>query len=191
VRQFVFISTIGADEESLVPVLRAKAGAEAYLHASGLSYTILAANGILDVLLPLLVEEPLRRQRPVTVVGEGRRRHSWIAGRDIAAFAVAVAGHPEALNRRLIIGGPTAISWRDVVAAYEQALGGSIPVRSIAPGEMLPDLPSAPELAETLSRLLAVMETYDSPIEMNEMARAFSVRLTPLETFVRGQAISA
>src|SRR5262245_6377111 len=30
-RQFVFISTIGADEASLVPVLRAKAAAEAYL----------------------------------------------------------------------------------------------------------------------------------------------------------------
>jgi NADH dehydrogenase len=191
VRQFIFVSTIAADEDSPIPLLRAKARAEERLRASGLAYTILAANGLLDVWLPLVVGGPARAGHPVTLVGEGRRRHSFVAAADVAAFAVAAVDHPAALNRRIVIGGPAAVSWRDVVAAYERALGRPIPVRTIAPGALLPDLPPVPGLAEVVSGMLAVLETFDSPIEMTETARTFGVRLTPLEEAVRREAAGA
>jgi NADH dehydrogenase len=44
VGQCIFVSTIAADEDSPVPLLRAKAPAEAHLRRSGLSSTILAAT---------------------------------------------------------------------------------------------------------------------------------------------------
>jgi NADH dehydrogenase len=191
VRQFIFISTIAADEDSPAPVLRAKAQAEAYLRDSGLPHTILAANGLLDVMLPVVFGAPLRADRPVTLVGEGRRRHSFIAADDVAAFAVAAVGHPAAMNRRVVIGGPEAISWRDVVAAYERVLGQSIPVQTIAAGELLPDLPPVPGLAEVISGMLAVLETFDSPIDMAATARTFGVRLTLLEEVVRREVVGA
>ncbi|MCL6647795.1 MAG: SDR family oxidoreductase [Chloroflexi bacterium] len=187
-QQFIFVSTIAADEASPVPLLRAKAQTEAYLRASGLPHTILAATTFIDLLLPLVVGGPARAGRPVTLVGEGRRRHSFVAARDVAAFAVATVGHPEAVNRRLVIGGPEAFSLRDVVATYERVLGHPIPVRTVPPGELLPDLPPVPGLAEVISRMLAALETFDSPIDMDETARTFGVRLTPLEEVVRREA---
>ncbi len=191
VRQFIFVSTIAAGEESPVPLLRAKAQTEAYLCASGLPHTILAAATFMDILLPLVVGGPARAGQLVTLVGEGRRRHGFVAARDVAAFAVAAIGHPAALDRRVIVGGPEAVSLRDVVSTYERALGHPIPVRTIAPGELLPNLPPVPGLTESISGLVAALETFDSPIDMVETARAFGVRLTPLEEFVQREAASA
>jgi NADH dehydrogenase len=187
VRQFIYVSALGADESSPIELPRAKALTEEYLRASGLTYTILAPNGILEVLLSLVVDGPLQAGRPVTLVGAGMRRHSFVSATDIAAFAVAAAGHPAARNRRIPIGGPQAISWRDIVAAYERVLGHDIPINSIAPGELLPDLPPVPGLAEFLSGLLAGLETFDSPLDMSEATTTFNVRLTSLEAVVHGQ----
>jgi len=184
VSQFIFVSTIAADENSPVPLLRAKAQAEAHLRASGLSYTILAATTLMDLTLSLVVGGPAQAGRPVTLVGEGRRRHSFVAARDVAAFAVATVGHPAALNRHIVVAGPEPVSLREVVSTYERVLSRSIPVRTIAPGELLPDLPPVPGLTEVVSGMLAALETFDSAIDMAETARIFDVRLTTLEEFV-------
>jgi NADH dehydrogenase len=185
VRQFIFTSTIAADPGSPIPLLRAKAEAEAHLRESGLPYTILAATTYMDLLLPLVVGGPALACQPVTLVGEGRRRHSFVASRDVAAFAVAASGHPEAINRRIVIGGPQALSLRDVVSLYERILGHAIPVQTIAPGELLPNLPPTPGLAETVSAMTAALEMFDAPVDMTETARTFGVELTPLEEVVQ------
>jgi NADH dehydrogenase len=92
------------------------------------------------------------------------------------------------MNQRVIIGGPEPISMRDVVAAYERVLERSIPVQSVAPGELIPDLPPVPGLAETVSGMVAALEMFDSPIDVAETARVFGVRPTPLEEYVRSEA---
>lgn len=188
--QFIFISALAADEKSPADLPRFKALTEAYLRGSELPYTILAANGIVDVMLSMIVSGPLRSGKPVTLVGEGKRRHSFVTTRDIAAFAVASVDHPAAINQRLIIGGPEAFSWWDVLAAYERELSGNIPVQRIQPGELLPNLPPIPGLAEFLSGLMAALETFDSPIDMTQTAETFGVRQTSFEDFVRRDAAS-
>jgi uncharacterized protein YbjT (DUF2867 family) len=185
VGQFVFVSTIVASEASPVELLRAKAKAESHLGASGMRHTILAADAFLDTLVPLVIGGPVRAGRPVTLVGEGRRRHSFIAARDVAAFAVAAIGHPAAANQRLVIGGPAPVSFRDIIATYERVLSRPIAVNTVGIGELVPDLPPVPGLAEVVSDMMAALETFDSPIAMAETAGIFGVQLTPLEAFVR------
>jgi NADH dehydrogenase len=184
VRQLIFTSTIAADEASPVPILSAKAATEAYLRDSGVTFTSLASDAIADLLLPLVVGGPALAGHPVTVVGGGWRRHSFIAARDFAAFAVASVGHPDAVNRRVVIGGPEALSLRDVIAIYERVLGHPIPVQTIDPGELLPSLPPVPGLAEVVSGMVAALDMFDSPIDMSETAPAFGVQLTPIADLV-------
>lgn len=183
VKQFVFTSALGADPASPVPFLRAKGETEQYLCASGMTYTILAPNIFMEVWVPMLVGQAALEGRPVTLVGEGRRRHSFVSVDDVAAFAVAAVGHPQAMNQTIVIGGPEPVTWRDVVAAYERALGRPIEVRTIPPGQPLPGLP------DVVSQLAAGMDTYDSPLDMTETAATFGVQLTPLEEFVRRHAM--
>jgi NADH dehydrogenase len=191
VRQLIVTSTIAADEASPEPVLRAKALTERYLRESGVPFTILASDTIGDLLLPLVVGGPALAGQPVTLVGEGRRRHSYIAARDFAAFAVAVVGRLDAVNRRLVIGGPEALSMRDVVAFYERALGRCIPLRTIAPGELLPNLPPVPGLTEVISGMAAALDTFDSELDVSQTARAFGVQPTPIADLVAGDVARA
>lgn len=179
VKQFIFTSFLGASPDNPVPLFQAKAEAEAALTASGMPYTILAPNFYIESWAGMVVGMPLQAGRPVTLVGEGQRLHSLISVGDVAAFAVAAVGHPAAFTQRLVLGGPEPVSWRSIVDAFGQALGQELPVRFVAPGEPIAGLP------EIVPPVLAGMETYDSPIPMDEMARTFGVDQTALSSVVR------
>jgi uncharacterized protein YbjT (DUF2867 family) len=188
VRQFIFVSALGARPDSPVPFLRAKAETESHLRASGMPFTIVAPNVFMEVWVPAVVGARVRAGHPVVLIGEARRRHSFVSFRDVAAFIVATVGHDQAVNRHLAIGGPTPLSWRDVVAAYERATGREVPVRFVAPGDPALGLP------DPMPGLLASFEMFDSPIEMAQLENTFDVELTPLDTVVRedlGQAATA
>jgi len=187
VRQFIYVSTIAASLESPMELIRAKASAEDYLQKSGLEYTNIASDAFLDTMVPLVIGALARAGQPVTLVGDGMRRHSFIAAQDVAAFAVGAVNHAAAINQRVIVGGPKPVSLRDIVSSYEQTLGRSIPVASVAPGEPVPNLPPVPGLAETISGIMAALETFDSPLEVEQTARTFGIRLTPLNEWVQAE----
>jgi NADH dehydrogenase len=180
VRRFVFTSVLGASTESPMPLLQAKAQTEEHLRASGMDWTILQPNLFMDTWVPTVVGGPALAGEPVTIVGEGRRRHSFVAARDVAAYAVAALDHPQSAGRELPIGGPEALSWLDVVAAFEQALGRAVPVRSVPPGAAVAGLPDA------VTGLLAALDTYDSPLDMTGTSRLLGVPPTRLADFVQG-----
>jgi uncharacterized protein YbjT (DUF2867 family) len=184
VEHFIFVSLLEADVNNPAPFVQAKAQSESALRESGMEYTILAPTAYMEVWPAMVVGMPTLQGRSVTLVGEGRRRHSFVSNRDVAAFGVAAVDRPEARNQYLAIGGPEPLSWRDVVATYERVLGRSIPVEFVALGEPVPGLP------DPMPALLAGMETYDSVVEMEETSSTFDVPLTSLETFVREQVAS-
>jgi len=181
VGHFVFVSALGADPNHPVPFMQAKGQSEASLRDSGMDFTVLAPTPFMEVWVAVVVGMPALQGQPVVLVGEGRRHHSFISNRDVAAFAVAAVDNPAARNRYLALGGPEPLSWRDVVATYERVLGYPVSLQFAAMGEPVP-------LPDPMPGILAGMETYDSAIEMGEIARTFDVPLTSLETFVREQA---
>ena len=181
VEHVIFVSTIGATPEHPVPVFRAKGIVEQRLRESGMAHTILQANVFMDVWFPALIESALFRGRPVTLVGDSSRRHSFVAERDVAAFAVAAVHAPAARNATLLIGGPDALTWRDVVAAYGRAAGLEIMTESVPPGAPIADLP------QPVVMLAAALETYDSPIPMEATAAAYGVELTGVDEFAQSR----
>jgi uncharacterized protein YbjT (DUF2867 family) len=184
VEHFIFVSALGADPGHPAPFMQAKGKSEASLRESGIEYTIVAATPFMEVWAAVVVGMPALQGQPVTLVGEGRRRHSFISNRDVAAFAVAAIDYPAARNEYLAIGGPEPLTWHDVVGTYERVLERPISVQFVAIGEPIPGLP------DPMPGILAGMETYDSAIEMDEIARTFDVPLRTLETFVREQVAS-
>jgi NADH dehydrogenase len=179
VKQFVFVSALVADPDSPVPFLSAKGMTEDYLRASGVPYTIIAPNAFMEFWIGVYIGMPILRGQPVTLVGEGRRRHSFISASDVARFAVAAVDYRSAVNRKLLLGGPEPFSFRDAIATYQRALGREIPVRSVSPGAPVPLLP------EGAWGIAGSFELFDSPVDMTEASRTYGVTLTSLETFVR------
>lgn len=179
VRHFIFTSAIGAAVDSPVPFLRGKGLTEAHLKSTGMDYTILSPNLFMEVWFAHIIGKPVREGNPVTIVGGGNRRHSFVSIKDVAAFAVAAVDNAAARNEQILIGGPEALSWNDVVQRAGGVVGRELGVRRIQPGEMLPGLPAV------VSGLMAGTDTYDSPMEMTETARAFGVHLTPAGQVLR------
>jgi NADH dehydrogenase len=180
VRRFLFTSALGADAQSPVDFLRAKAETEQRLHASGMVHTILQPNLYMEIWIPAVVGGAALGGGQVTLVGEGHRKHSFISRSDVGHYAVAALDHKEAEGQTLALGGPEGLSWRDVVAAFERELGREITVNTVPPGEPVPGLPPM------MSGLLAAMDGYDSIIEMTEPAATYGVTPTSLDEFVHG-----
>ncbi len=180
VGHFVFISVIGADAESPMPLLKAKGRTEQRLRESGLAWTVLQPNLFMDNWIAGVVGGPALAGQPVTLIGEGRRRHSMVAARDVAAYAVAAIEHPEAQGQTLLIGGPEPVSFREAVSAFEHALGHEVPVRTVGPGESVPGVPAA------VIPVFTALDTYDSPLEMTQLSAQYGVTPTTLTDFVHG-----
>ncbi len=177
IQQFIFVSLSNADPNSPVPFVAAKGKTEQYLKASGIPYTIIAPNAFMEFWIAMVVGMPAIAGQPVTFVGGGNRKHSFISAIDVAKFMIASIGNPKAINQRLVLGGPEALSLRDAVAAFGQKLGRDIPVRSVAPGQPVPGLP------DSLAGMLAGLDYFDSPIDMKELIDNFSINLTSMADF--------
>jgi NADH dehydrogenase len=184
VTRFVYTSVLGVSPNSPVPFLAAKGENEARLRGSGLQWTILAPNAFQESWPARVVGTPAIAGGPVTLVGDGRKRHTFVSEADVAGFALAVVGNAAAANRYQAIGGPEALTWRDVVSVYERVLGRPIDLRFVAPGEPVPGIPPA------VQPLLAAQDTYETVIDTRPLADEFRVRLTPLEEVARRQAAS-
>lgn len=181
VKHFIYTSALIADPNSPNDFVRAKGQSEEYLQQSGMDWTILAPNAFMEAWAAMVVGMPAMSGQPVTLVGEGLRKHSFVSARDVVAYAVTAVDNPAARNQKIIIGGPEPLSWREVVTVYERALGREVPVRFVAPGEPVPGL--LPDMIP----LLIALEMFDSPVDMTETARIYGVRPTSLEEVVRQQ----
>ena len=184
VRQFIFVSAYQADVSHPMPFLQAKARTEEALRVGAMDHTILAPHIFMDVWIPMIIGDSLRQNRPVWLVGSGERRHSFIAVSDVAEFALAAIGNQAARNRRIPLGGPAAISWRDIIALVETQFGQPIAVNSVPIGQGVPDLP------ELITGLLTGMEMSDVIIPMEETARIFGVTQTTPGQYVRAALAS-
>jgi uncharacterized protein YbjT (DUF2867 family) len=177
VRQFVFVSAYEADLSHPVPFLQAKAQIEDTLRASGLCYTILAPHVFMDVWIPMVVGNALEENRPILLIGSGKRKHSFIAAADVAAFAVAAVNNATALNRKISLGRPEPLSWGDIISIMEARLGRSITVKRLRVGQAFTYLPNL------VAGLLTGMEMRDVRIEIEQAAGEFGVVQTTLEQY--------
>jgi NADH dehydrogenase len=181
VEQFVFVSALGAASDSPVPFLRAKGQAEDRLRQSGVPFTILRPAFFMENWIGRFVVDPVRAGRPVVIIGEGERVHSFVAVDDVAAFVVAVLGNPPAIGRTITFGGPHALSWLDIVESAAHVVGRVIPVRHVSPGTSISGLP------DTVAQLAAAIDRHDSVVESRNVAEEFGVALTPVESWLRMQ----
>jgi uncharacterized protein YbjT (DUF2867 family) len=178
VNQFIFVSALVADANSPVPFIAGKAQAEQYLMASGMRYTIIAPTAFMEIWVGMLIASPIMASQTVTLAGSGERKHSFISVNDVAKFTIAAVDNPAAYNRRLVIGGPQPLSFRDTVSEFERLLGKKIKIQTVAPGDPIPGLP------EAVWGIAASFDFYDSPVEMTKLTQEFDITPTSLEQVI-------
>jgi uncharacterized protein YbjT (DUF2867 family) len=184
VKHFIFTSGLTMDPNSPVPFVQAKAKTELYLKESGMNYTILAGNIFMGVWMGVIIGLAVQNGSPVTLVGSGTKKHTFVADHDVAAFAVAAVDNPAAFNQTIQIAGPEAVSWLDIFNIAGRVLGRELEINRIPPTEPIPFVPT--DAGMTMSGLMAMTDTYETPIDMSETSKKYGVRLTTVEEFLRG-----
>lgn len=152
VQHFTFVS-IPRSPVRESPLTRAKFRVERELAASGVPYTVLAANYFMEVWLSPALGFDYEHGTAV-IFGNGRQLMSWVSYLDVAEFAIRCAETPEAHNRILEIGGPEDLSPHEVVRTFESASNRSWQVRHVPEEALLAQLEQAADpLAETFCKL--------------------------------------
>lgn len=181
VRHFIYVSVLGVNPNSPVPFLAAKARSEERLRASGMKWTIIAPNAFMESWPARVIGVPASEGRPATIIGEGRRRHTFVAEDDVVAFILAAVDNPGAYDQHVPVGGPQPLSWRDVAQIYGRVFGRHVDLAHAAPGDVIPGIPAA------VLPILAALDTYETVFDTSVSARAFGIALTPLEDVARRQ----
>jgi len=177
VKHFIYTSANGRDINSPNPVLKIKALCEQYLKDSGLNYTILAPGIFMEIWIGMVVGMPLQAGQPVSLVGKGDHKHSFVSIQDVAGFGSAVVDNPQAVNQTVFIGGPASYTWTEIVQGVGNAIGQKLPIDYVTFEQPVPLLP------EGTPDMLKAMETFESTIDMSQTAPAYGVKLTSLDAF--------
>jgi NADH dehydrogenase len=180
VSHFIFTSVFPpATPESPNPFIAAKGTAEQALRQSGMDFTILAPNAFMDIWAMTVVGMPILKEQPVTLIEPGSHRNSLIAVEDIVGYAVAAVDNPAARNAYLSLGGPQALSWKDILATFERFTGCTAKVSMIKPGETVPGQPY------WVTQMMPMFEAYEAIQDMSELSKVYGVPGTTLEEFTQ------
>lgn len=133
-RHFIYVSyTRNVDTDD--PLTQAKRAVEERLRGSGIAFTILRPSYFMEMWLgpPLGWDLVGGKAR---VLGSGEQRVNWISTRDVVAAIVACVENADAYGQTIELGGPDAISPREVVRLAESITGRTITVEQV-PVEVL------------------------------------------------------
>src|SRR5262249_18045880 len=141
VDHFVFASFRDAPKIQF-PLAAAKRAVERAIIASGLAYTILQASYFMEVWLTPALGFDVANGK-VRIYGDGANPISWISSRDVARATAWAVSEPAARNRVLELGGPQALSPREVVRMFEAAGAAEIATESVPESALEAQLNSA------------------------------------------------
>ncbi len=184
VKHFIYTSALGADPQSSIPFLAYKGKVEEALRLSGIPYTILEPDWIMDAWFMFFVYGQALQGQPVWVAGEGKDRHGPVAAQDLVAFVLAVLDQSGLRNRVIPICGPQAISLRDTADVCARLFGKPVTLRSFTAEQPPPGWPPL------LVQLILGCAT-DLFVDTTETAREFGVRLTSLDEYIKGVLVTA
>lgn len=185
VDQFVFVS-FRENPRIQFPLTLAKRAVEQALKASGMAYTILQASYFMEVwLTPALGFDVAGRT--VRFYGDGSRPISWISYRDVARAAAAAVTQPVARNMVVELGGPQAISPRDVVRMFEAEGAGTIATESVPETALESQMNTAPDSLQKSFAGLMLTYTAGDAIDTAASGRLFPFRMTSVHDFITAQ----
>jgi NADH dehydrogenase len=191
VQHFVYTSANGVSPDHPTRFGRIKYDVEQYLQRSGLNYTILRPTAFMEWHAHTFIGQPILEQGQVTLLGRGENPRNFVAGDDVARFAVIALTDPQASGQIIDIGGPENWSNMEVVALYEALAGHKAKVKHIPRG-MLRVMsvllrPFHPGLSQVMAFSLWT-DTGDMTFDPSETLKRYPMKLTRLESWVQAQA---
>ena len=185
VEHFVFVS-FRENPRIQFPLTVAKRAVEQALKSSGMTYTIIQASYFMEVWLsPALGFDIANRK--VRIYGDGTRPLSWVSYRDVARAAADAVSEPAARNLVIELGGPDALSPRDVVRMAEAAGAGPIVVENVPEPALEAQLNGATDLLQKSFAGLMLQYAGGDVIDPASADRVFRFSRTSVRDYIPTQ----
>ena len=151
-----------------------------------MAYTILQASYFMEIwLTPVLGFDYANGK--VRFCGDGTNPVSWISYRDVARAAVAALTEPAARNMVVELGGPQALSPRDVVRMFEAAGAGEIATESVDESVLESQMDAASDpLQKSFAGLMLQCARGDA-IDTTTSRRLFPFQMTSVRDYITAQ----
>jgi uncharacterized protein YbjT (DUF2867 family) len=181
VRRFVYVS-FRDDPTVQYPLTQAKRSVERAIE--DLDFTSIQASWFMEVWLsPALGFDYVHGK--ARIYGDGSKPISWISYRDVAEFCVAPVLHPVASRSVLAVGGPEALSPREVVSIFEQESGRRFEIETIPEANLREQLDSAKDSFEKSFAGLMLQYAHGDAINMHGLLESIPLRLTSVREYAR------
>lgn len=189
VKHYIYTSFSG-NLEADFPLCQAKRAAEKHLRESGMIYTILRPGCFMEVWLsPAVGFDPANSK--IAVYGAGEAPLSWIALADVVAFAVESLSNPAARNAMLELGGPQALSPHAVIKIFEKLAGKTMEVAHVPAEALKAQMEAATDAMQKSFAGLMYCVTEGDPIPMEQMLKAFPLKLTTVQEYAERVMVKA
>ena len=189
VDRFIFVS-FRHNPDIQFPLTVAKRAVEHALQSSGMAYTILHASYFMEVwLTPALGFDVAKGT--VRMYGDGHQPISWISYRDVARAAAALVIDGSGREMIVELGGPQAISPREVVRMCEAAGAGEIRTESVPVDALRHQLETAADpLQQSFAGLMLQYAAGDA-IDTTTSRRLFPFQMTSVHDFITATLAAA
>jgi NADH dehydrogenase len=172
------------------PLTAAKREVEHALKASGMNYTILQASYFMEIWLTPALGFDVANGK-VRLYGDGSHAISWISYRDVARAAAAVVTEPTARNMVVELGGPQALTPREVVRMFEAAGAGEIATESVSESALESQMNAATDpLQKSFAGLMLQCASGDA-IDVTTSHRLFPFQMTSVRDYITAQLTRA
>ena len=189
VDRFVFVS-FRENRDIQFPLTAAKRAVERALQSSGMAYTVLQASYFMEVwLTPALGFDAAHGK--ARLYGDGNQPISWISYRDVARAAAAAVIDGTGRNMVVELGGPQALTPREVVRMFEAAGAGEITTESIPTAALENQLKTATDPLEQSFAGLMLQYAAGDPIDTTTSSRLFPFQMTAVGDFITSQLAAA
>jgi len=183
VQQFIFISFV-KDPALPFPLADAKTKVENHLKNSGMKYTILEANFFMEIWLSEALGFDAANAK-ARVYGDGNAKTSWVSYKDVAQFAVAALGNPNAKNTAVQVGGPEALSPLEVVKIFEETSGKPFDVEHVPLETLQSQKENAPDPLQESFAALMLAYAYGNPMDMQQTLQTYPVQMTAVRDYAK------
>jgi uncharacterized protein YbjT (DUF2867 family) len=185
VDQFVFVS-FRHNPHIQYPLTVAKRAVERAVAGSGMAYTILQSSYFMEIwLTPALgFDAPNGKVR---LYGDGHQPVSWVSYRDVARAAAAAVSEPAARSIVVELGGPQALSPREVVRMFEAAGAGEIATESVSESALESQMNASTDpLQKSFAGLMLQCAGGDA-IDVTTASRLFPFPMTSVRDYITAQ----
>ena len=182
IKRFIYISFNQMPYEC--PLEVAKRRVEKHLAESGVPFTVLQPTFFMDVWLSphLGFDHPNAK---ASIYGEGENKITWIAIKDVAAFAVNALDNEALINRTIELGGPQPLSPLEVIAIFEEQEGTKFQVTHVPEEVLMMQKNSANDpLSESFAALM-LSYAKGNAIDMKDVLSICNISMTSVKDYAK------